>query len=382
MSSLTSLLNLFSQNLPLSGLIVLFLVLLVFTLLLLLWLLRAGASPVEYRVTSVATYPVKSCGPIASASAKLVPGRGFENDRVFVVVELKADGSADVVTQRECRKLALVQPSISGGTLTLSMRLPGAPSAAPGGDTVSVSLTPVKGEKELSLELFRAKLDVADAGQAAASWLARSLPTTKNYRLMRILTPRDNARDDWRWGSCYFPQDVTGAHDGSQFLVTFGESLVALNAAMPAAGDAVPMESFRPNVVLEGGAAWGEDWVMGFTFSSGLRLRTNKGCQRCVLSTVDQSRGESRKSMQPLKQLKKTRAPADPRFNGGNSENPHSPLFGLNCSVNSAISGEAGVVSVGDKVVGEKAGGSMLTATPIERYLYKYEGGDEKKKEK
>jgi len=60
-----------------------------------------------------------------------------------------------------------------------------------------------------------------------------------------------------------------------------------LNTRMP---ESIPMERFRPNVILEGLPPWAEDRID--TLSVGeVTLRLVKPCSRCTIPSIDQSTG-------------------------------------------------------------------------------------------
>jgi uncharacterized protein len=54
---------------------------------------------------------------------------------------------------------------------------------------------------------------------------------------------------------------------------------------------ALPMDRFRPNIVLRGLAAYEEDRVTEL-FDGKLRLRMVKLCARCSITTVEQTSGQ------------------------------------------------------------------------------------------
>jgi uncharacterized protein len=91
-------------------------------------------------------------------------------------------------------------------------------------------------------------------------------------------------------------------HDATPFHLTSEESLADLNAR---ADTSLPMNRFRPNLVVRGASAYAEDsWrtvAIGHTV-----LRWVKPCTRCVATTTDQLTGE-RKSREPLTTLSQYR---------------------------------------------------------------------------
>jgi len=65
-------------------------------------------------------------------------------------------------------------------------------------------------------------------------------------------------------------------------------SLDELNSRLPAA---LPVDRFRPNVLLGGCAPYAEDGIASLS-AGDLTLRLVKPCTRCSIPSVDQSTGE------------------------------------------------------------------------------------------
>jgi uncharacterized protein len=89
--------------------------------------------------------------------------------------------------------------------------------------------------------------------------------------------------------------------DGYPFLVCNESSLTDLNARLPRA---MPMECFRPNLVLEGLPPWAEDDIETVSFA-GATLRLVKPCTRCAIPTRDFMTGED--AVNPTPVLRKFR---------------------------------------------------------------------------
>jgi hypothetical protein len=88
-----------------------------------------------------------------------------------------------------------------------------------------------------------------------------------------------------------------GFADGFPFLLISEESLGDLNSRL---ADPLPMNRFRPNLVVTGGEPYAEDgW--GSIEIGGVRLRVVKPCDRCLVTTTDQATGERGK--EPLRTL-------------------------------------------------------------------------------
>jgi uncharacterized protein YcbX len=76
-------------------------------------------------------------------------------------------------------------------------------------------------------------------------------------------------------------------------------SLADLNARLPAP---LPMNRFRPNIVLDGLEAYGEDAIHEL-HAGALTLRLVKACTRCTITTTDQDTA-ARDPEEPLRTLR------------------------------------------------------------------------------
>ena len=122
--------------------------------------------------------------------------------------------------------------------------------------------------------------------------------------------------------------------DGYPVLVTTTASLDAVNDWLLEAGDEpVPMNRFRPNIVVTGAGAWVEDDWLGHRLRIGeVTLRVAKPCGRCLVTTLDQETGN--RGRQPLHML------------GRHRKRPEGLLFGVN-----VIPDGPGIIHVGDVVL-------------------------------
>lgn len=226
-------------------------------------------------------YPVKSAAGIACTSAVLGP-RGLQHDREWMIV----DAAGRFVTQRDEARLALLQVAIEGGRLSLSN---------PAGAGPSLALDHEGAVREVIV--WRSQCDAFDAGDAAAQflsdWLGRPL------RLVRFDARRARlSNHDWTAG-----RDVPNHFsDGYPLLVLSQASIDDLSARV---GRPLPVERFRPNILLGGVGAYAEDEAAGLV-AGAARFALTKACTRCVITTIDPQRGE-RDGEEPLATLKSYR---------------------------------------------------------------------------
>jgi uncharacterized protein YcbX len=270
-------------------------------------------------IQSLHVYPVKGCRGIVVAAAELaVTGlaTGGVGDREFMVV----DRDGRFVTQRELPRLALVEVAGVGGALRLS---------APGSPALTVPLPAASGAAR-DVVVWRHHGRAHDAGDAAAAWLSAWLAA--DVRLVRF------DRTHARLCNTEYAGD-SGAHtyfaDGYPVLVIGEGSLAELNERMTARGhDALPMNRFRPNVVLQGLPPFAEDHIDTIAIGT-VVLRFVKPCVRCQVTTTDQSTADV--GIEPLRTLGEFRM--DARMGG--------VTFGMNAIV---AAGAGSALAVGAPV--------------------------------
>jgi len=239
-------------------------------------------------LVSLHSYPVKSCRGVAHESA-LLTAAGLEHDREWMF----ATPEGRFLTQREEPRLAAVSVSVQGEVLHLS-------ADGAGGVAVPVDLDgPRTGTR-----VWGDPCDAIDQGSVAADWASALLG--REVRLLRFDTA-SSRRSDTAWTGELEAFSLFA--DGFPLLVVSRASLDDLNSRLEVP---VPMERFRPNLVLDGLPAFGEDLLHEIE-SEGVRLRFVKPCTRCVVTTTDQQTGE-RMGEEPIRTLRTYRW--DPALRG------------------------------------------------------------------
>jgi uncharacterized protein YcbX len=258
-------------------------------------------------VSQLNIYPIKSCAGTALDRVKLTQ-HGLAGDRNWMVVS----EAGRFLTQRELPRLALVKPLLDGPRLCL--RATGLPD---------LDVTVDQEGAATQIIVWKDRLAAIDAGEDASHWLSSFLHTA--VRLVRFDTSIARLSDP-RW--------TTGVDapiafaDGFPILVISEASLADLNERVD---KPLPMNRFRPNIVLRGLAAYEEDCVTEF-FDGKLRLRVVKPCVRCSITTVEQARGEFT-GAEPLQTLKRYRWNRELR----------GPQFGQNAIIVSGVDGELNI---------------------------------------
>ena len=226
-------------------------------------------------------YPIKSAAGIECDRVELGP-HGLCHDREWMIVDATGRG----ITQREESRLALLRTAIHDGRLHLS---------APEGAGPALPLEH-EGER-IEVQVWSSRCMAFDAGAEAAAflsgWLGRPL------RLVRFdTTQRRLSSPEWTAGR----EVSTLFSDGYPMLVLSRASIDDLAARV---GHDLPVQRFRPNVLLEGVAPYAED-AAAQVVSGAVTLQLTKACTRCVITTIDQENGQHTGD-EPLRTLKSYR---------------------------------------------------------------------------
>jgi len=219
------------------------------------------------RLSSITYYPVKSTRGCDVSEADIT-SRGLANDRLMMVTD--PDGM--FYTQRDLPRLAAIQPLLDGDTLTLT-----APKLNP------LTLRLRQDGPGLTVTIWEDEAEAIDQGEAAGEWLSEFLG--RGARLVRM--PDDYVRPV---SSVYAitSQDRVGFADGFPLLLASQGSLDDLNWRMETP---IPMNRFRPNIVVSGCPPFAEDRWKRIRIGE-VELAVVKPCARCDVPTHDQVTGQ------------------------------------------------------------------------------------------
>lgn len=268
------------------------------------------------QLTGIFIYPVKSLGGFGVPAAA-VDALGFAGDHRFMIV----DESGSFLTQRTLPRMALVRTALVADRLVLS---------ASGLQSLEVSRNSDLQAEVQRVSVWRSEdLSAEDCGNAAAAWLSHFLQV--KCRLVRlggefdrpVLKPSAE------------PTDAVSFADSCPFLLVSEASLADLNDRLVARGEeALPMNRFRPNLVVNGCDAFAEDTWSRFKIGD-LVFRSAGPCARCVVTTTNQDTAERGK--EPLRTLASYRRdPTDPTE--------------VNFGQNLIHETKSGMLRIGDKV--------------------------------
>lgn len=250
-------------------------------------------------------YPVKSAAGISLSQAQ-VTLRGLMYDRRWMV----CDRTGKFLTQRKLPKLSLIQVSVDE---MLRLSIAGAAHSA-----IELPAMPLE-KTSVTVDVWGDDCVAWRMGDEAAQWLSDFLNVEAQLVYMPDSTHRPS--DHGRFNT---PNSFSDAYP---FLLISDASLTDLNNRLE---QPVPMNRFRPNIVVKGCAPFEEDTWTRIKIGN-VVFDVAKACSRCSIPGVEQSTGEQ--GQEPLKTLATYR-----RWD-------HAIWFGQNL-----IAHSEGTLTVGDEV--------------------------------
>ncbi len=249
------------------------------------------------RVAALAVYPVKGASAVPRESVD-IDALGPIGDRRYCLTR----PGGRVFTQRDDANLARLRAALQGDSLSLAFD----------GEQIEAAPVAFAAAGEIRVWSRSAMARIADAriNAALTRWFGTPLQLAKLDRPLQ----REGA--------------ALAFGDAAALLVTNAASLDALNAALLAP---IPMDRFRPNIVVGDAAAYAEDGWRRLRIGDTV-LELVHACGRCEVTTIDQEFGAALGD-EPLHSLTRT------RMQDGEA------VFGVRYSV-----GRPGRVRVGDRV--------------------------------
>lgn len=223
-------------------------------------------------------YPIKSCAGLSVREATLTTA-GLSVDAVYDREWMVVDEAGRYLTQREFPRMALITPRLKADVMEL--RAPGMLRLE-----VPLGLPDPDDEVTRTVTLWDDEVLAYDCDDVTAAWFSNAVGTP--CRLVRFHASATRfASTKWTGGV----QAPTLFSDGYPVLLAGSASLADLNEKLTAAGrEALPMNRFRPNVVVDGIGAFEEDYADSFVFGDA-SLKPVKPCPRCPIPAVDQATG-------------------------------------------------------------------------------------------
>ncbi len=274
------------------------------------------------QITQLNIYPVKSLKGISVNYSELQE-HGLAWDRRWMLV----DAHQRFMTQRQLPALATIEVALNDEYLVLSH---------PRVEPMKVPLAEPEGNLRL-VSVWNDHCKALPESEDVSRWLVAALgEQAQGLSLVRFATEFIRAvEEDFLDGGAahtYFA-------DGYPFLITTTASLDALNQALVAGGQApIPMNRFRPNIVVESDEAWAEDrWSTLSEQRGAFQLALRKPCKRCKITAIDQHTAAVPAPAEPLKTLIELNT--QPALKGAH--------FGQNATL---LEGSGSIIRVGDRL--------------------------------
>ena len=273
-------------------------------------------------LTSLNIHPVKSTAIRAVASAEVTPG-GLDGDRTWVIV----DAEGVLVSAREQHSLFAItadtpttDPSLTSALRLRAADLPDLLVDVPTGELVRA-------------RVHEQELQGIPAGPQVDAWLRKAVGRD-DLRLVwcddptrRTLNPAHSRPGDHTAYADGYPVTIATEASLRQLNDWITEGALGRGEEPPAP---LPMERFRPNIVVDGDSPFAEDdWTS--VQVGHVRFRVAKPTDRCVMTTIDLETLQT--SKEPIRTLARHRLV------------DHKTLFAVNL-----IPETTGRISVGDAV--------------------------------
>ncbi len=241
-------------------------------------------------LATIHIYPLKSGAPFALDQAK-VEARGLARDRRWMLI----DAENRFVTGRDEPRLTLIRALLVGDGLQLD---------APGMPTLALPAPSVDAAR-VDTAVWGARVMPRLAPVAANEWISAFLGQACRLVNMDADCHREvKAKYDGKYGE---DGDEVSLADAFPLLLISQAALDLLNTKLV---HPVPMQRFRPNLVVAGTAAHAEDDWKRIRIGA-IEFDLVKTCTRCVFTTVDFERGERDPTGEPLRTLIGYRRSAD-----------------------------------------------------------------------
>lgn len=233
------------------------------------------------QVSRLFIHPVKSLGGIA-VEQFAIDRFGPVFDRRWLVV----DAQGKFLTQRQHARMALVRTALEGDRVTLT---------APDRPAQTFSPADFAGGEPVRVQVWRDECDAVGGPATLDAWLSDFLQMPCRLVFMPETSRRSVNTDYARDG------ETVGFADGFPLLLANEASLQEVNRRL---GFAIGMERFRPNLVVQGTAAFAEDGWTRIRVGQ-MEFRVAKPCSRCAIPTIDPL--TARKQPEVFKTLKQFR---------------------------------------------------------------------------
>ena len=276
-------------------------------------------------------YPIKSCAPITLDEA-CATETGFKYDRM---AQVSSEGSYCTPRDKKYAKLFHIKPSIEKNVLSLA-----SPEEENNVLTVDLDSPNPKTKPVQAVPMIGPKVKLQDYGDEVAKWLEKAVGC-KGVRLTgigegykRIVEVNPDQNEALPPTKEAYPVSLA---DEAPYLLTSTSSLFDLNRKLKKRGKGtIPMQRFRPNIVLDGLKPWEEDSFSRIRIGS-VEFHVWQRCGRCAMTTID--RDSLGRGPEPLATMNEFRERSGQRN------------FGMHLiPVASTCGADGTIIRVGDKV--------------------------------
>ncbi len=240
------------------------------------------------QISEVNIYPIKSLKGISLDSSR-VEKRGLQFDRRWMLT----DRNGMFFTQREVPKMAAIAVRVDGGQLIVESEAAG---------TLNIPFEPDRGSRQ-KVVVWQSNVAGEVYDGEVSEWFSDVLGRSCQLVLMPEKSHR-NVSEKFDRGD-----DIVSFADGYPLLLIGEGSLANVNERLhdiyrdEEYGQKLPlpMNRFRPNLVVQGSDPFEEDNWSKIRVGEAI-FWVVKPCARCVMTTVDQARGEF-DGKEPLKTI-------------------------------------------------------------------------------
>jgi uncharacterized protein YcbX len=281
-------------------------------------------------ISEINIYPIKSLKGISLTEA-VVEKRGLRFDRRWMLTD--PDGM--FFTQRQVPKMATITTEVIGDGLLVTSNVEG---------LMRIPFDPDKGRRQ-NVTVWQSNVQGLVYNGEVSEWFSDVLG--KKCQLVRMPdSSQRHVNKEFDSGN-----DIVSFADGYPLLLIGEASLEDLNRRIEENADMdvrvpLPMNRFRPNVVVSGSGPFEEDRWARIRIGGSI-FRVAKPCGRCVMTTVEQSKG-SFDGKEPLRTLATFRLAKQvhPNKYEAFGQPPNAVLFGENLIPENP----GGIINLGDKV--------------------------------
>ena len=223
--------------------------------------------PSTIELTGIYIYPVKSLRGVRLDEVTLENGR-LPGDRLWILV----DDDGRFMHQRDYPQMARVSAAVT--PLGISVSTEGMPDLA----IARPEPASARGNGLAHVRLWRRSAPVIHVSREADDWFTEALGLPCHLLAFVPDAPALNVPDY---------EVHSSLQDATPFHLTSEDSLADLNRRMPSA---IPMNRFRPNLVVRGAEPYAEDGWKRMAIGENV-FRWIKPCTRCVMTMTDQETG-------------------------------------------------------------------------------------------